>query len=51
MVDGGFGGDLTEDHHHAGFDASLARNFSVGIDTQMSVKNGVGNLETRHVFF
>jgi hypothetical protein len=44
VVDGGLGGDLTEDHDHAGLGGSLAGNLGVGVLGQAGIKDGIRDL-------
>ena len=44
VVDLGRGGDLTEDHDHAGLASSLASNLGVGVLVEARVEDGVADL-------
>jgi hypothetical protein len=44
VVDLGLGGDLAEDHDHAGLGGSLASNLGHGVLGQAGVEDGIGNL-------
>ena len=46
VVNGGRGGDLTEDHDHAGLGAGLAGNTRGGVLTDAGIQHGVGDLIT-----
>ena len=41
VVDGGLGGDLSEDHDHTGLGASLASDLGVGVLLEAGIQNGV----------
>jgi hypothetical protein len=49
VVDGGFGGNFTKDHDHAGFGAGFTGNFGVWVLRQASVENGVGDTVTEFI--
>lgn len=44
VVKAGLGGDLTEDHDHAGLGGSLASNLGEGVLLQAGIEDGIGNL-------
>ena len=44
VVDLGLGGDLTEDHDHAGLGGSLASNLGEGVLLEAGIEDGVGDL-------
>ena len=44
VVNGGLGGDLAENHDHAGLGAGLAGDLGVGVLLEAGIKDGVGDL-------
>lgn len=44
VVEVGLGGDLTEDHDHAGLGGSLASNLGEGVLGETGIENGIRNL-------
>ncbi|KAL4592139.1 hypothetical protein LXL04_005125 [Taraxacum kok-saghyz] len=50
VVDGGFGGDFTEDHDHVGFCACFTGDFAFWILFKASIEDGVGDLVTEFVW-
>ena len=44
VVDLGLGGDLTEDHDHAGLGSTLASDLGEGVLLEAGIENGVGDL-------